>query len=65
MHPLIGTVVHEFADSQQREISGSEVLEIFKEKWLKTKWPLNVLEITETELDGNQKEVETKRYRKM
>ena len=54
MHPLIGTVVQEFADSQQREISGSEVLEIFKEKWLKTKWPLNVLEITEKHIEGER-----------
>ena len=54
MHPLLGTIIKKAADAAQRELMPNEILEIFKETWLKTKAPLNVLEITERHIDGER-----------
>ena len=54
MHPVIGAVVKARADSLQRELSPSEVYDIFAETWLYTKSPLNVLEITERHIEGER-----------
>lgn len=54
MHPVIGEVVKYFADKKQKELKPSEIYEIFSEKWLNTKSPLNVLEITEKHIEGER-----------
>ena len=54
MHPLIGEVVKSYADSLQRELSAEEVYGIFAEKWLDTKYPLTVKEITEKHIEGER-----------
>ena len=54
MHPIIGKVIKTFADKKQRELKSEEIYEIFSEKWLKTKTPLNILEITEKHIEGER-----------
>ena len=54
MHPVIGAVIKARADEVQRELSPSEVYDIFAETWLYTKSPLNVLEITERHIEGER-----------
>ena len=54
MHPVIGAVIKARADKLQRELSPSEVYDIFAETWLYTKSPLNVLEITERHIEGER-----------
>lgn len=54
MHPVIGAVVKARADKLQRELSPSEVYDIFAETWLFTKSPLNVIDITERHVEGER-----------
>lgn len=54
MHPVIGAVVKAYADELQRELSPAEVYDIFAQKWIHTKYPLNVLEITERHIEGER-----------
>ncbi|MCR4900181.1 MAG: 2-isopropylmalate synthase [Treponema sp.] len=54
MHPVIGAVVKSRADQLQRELSAAEIYELFENKWIKTKSPLNVLEITEKHMEGER-----------
>ena len=54
MHPVIGAVVKAKADELQRELSSSEIYDLFEEKWLATKAPLNVLEINEKHMEGER-----------
>ncbi|MBR6342087.1 MAG: 2-isopropylmalate synthase, partial [Treponema sp.] len=54
MHPVIGSVVKARADELQRELSASEIYELFENKWMATKSPLNVLEITEKHMEGER-----------
>ena len=54
MHSVIGAVIKARADALQRELSPAEVYDIFAETWLHTKYPLNVLEITEKHIEGER-----------
>ena len=54
MHPVIGAVVKARADELQRELSATEIYELFETKWISTKSPLNVLEITEKHMEGER-----------
>ena len=54
MHPVIGAVIKARADKLQRELSPSEVYDIFAESWLYTKSPLNVIDITERHVEGER-----------
>ncbi len=54
MHPVIGAVVKARADELQRELSATEIYELFENKWISTKFPLNVLEITEKHMEGER-----------
>ncbi len=54
MHPAIGEVIKNAADKAQRELQIKEVYDIFAEKWLNTKAPLNVLDITERHIEGER-----------
>ncbi len=54
MHPVIGAVVKARADELQRELSATEIYELFETKWIKTKSPLNVLEINEKHMEGER-----------
>jgi 2-isopropylmalate synthase len=54
MHPVIGAVVKARADELQRELSITEIYELFEAKWITTKSPLNVLEITEKHMEGER-----------
>ena len=54
MHAVIGSVIKTRADELQRELSVDEIYEIFESTWLRTKYPLNVLEITEQHIEGER-----------
>ena len=54
MHPVIGQVVKARADELRRELSPEEIYQLFEEKWINTKSPLNVLEITERHVEGER-----------
>lgn len=54
MHPVFGAIVKAKADKAQRELQTAEIYDVFEEKWLKTKSPLNVLEISEHHLDSER-----------
>ena len=54
MHPSIGAVVQAVADGAQRELLPEEVYDTFEKTWLKTKSPLNVLEISERHIEGER-----------
>ncbi len=54
MHTVIGAVIKAHADRLQKELSASEVYDIFSKTWLETKSPLNVLEITEKHIEGER-----------
>lgn len=54
MHPVIGKVIKAAADKLQRELSPEEVYDVFAEKWLKTKSPLDVIEIKENHIEGER-----------
>ena len=54
MHPVIGAVIKARADEVQRELSSDEIYDVFEQTWLKTKSPLNVLEITEKHMEGER-----------
>ena len=56
MHPFIGNVIKDKADSLQREITNEELYEAFAEKWLKTKSPLTIKEITQKHIEGERGE---------
>lgn len=54
MHPVIGSVIKKIADKKQRELKVHEIYDIFEKKWLSTKSPLNILEITEKHIEGER-----------
>ena len=54
MHPAIGAVVQKMADTLQRELKPQEVYDVFAEKWLLTKSPLNILELSERHIEGER-----------
>jgi len=54
MHPAIGDVVKSAADKAQRELKPDELYEVFADRWLRTKAPLNVLEISEKHIEGER-----------
>lgn len=54
MHPAIGGVIQKSADTLQRELQAQEIYDLFAEKWLNTKSPLTVLEISERHLEGER-----------
>lgn len=54
MHPVIGKIIKEEADKLQCELSSADVYEIFEREWIKTKTPLNVLEISEHHNEGER-----------
>ena len=54
MHPVIGAVVKARADELQRELSADEIYSLFEAKWITTKYPLNVLEISEKHMEGER-----------
>ena len=51
---IIGSQIKAAADRMQKELTPEEVYNIFEEKWLNTKEPLNVLEITEKHIEGER-----------
>ena len=58
MHPAIGEVVKAAADKAQRELKAQELYDVFAERWLNTKSPLNVVEISERHIEGERGENE-------
>lgn len=56
MHPILGAVITSRADRLGSELEPNAVYDIFAEKWLKTKYPLNILEISERHLEGERGE---------
>lgn len=58
MHPAIGDVIKTAADKAQRELKADELYNVFAERWLNTKSPLNVIEISERHIEGERGENE-------
>lgn len=54
MHPVFGGLVKDAADKAQRELKPAEIYNVFEKKWLNTKSPLNILEITEKHIEGER-----------
>ena len=54
MHPVFGELVKNAADKAQRELQPKEIFDVFENAWLKTKDPLNVIEITERHIEGER-----------
>jgi 2-isopropylmalate synthase len=54
MHPIIGHVIKDYADSLQRELKPQELYDVFTKKWLLSKNPLNVIEISESHIGGER-----------
>jgi 2-isopropylmalate synthase len=59
MHPAIGEVIKAAADKAQRELKSQELYDEFAARWLNTKSPLNVLEISERHIEGERGDNET------
>lgn len=58
MHPAIGEVIKTAADKAQRELKAQELYDEFAKRWLNTKTPLNVVEISERHIEGERGENE-------
>ncbi|EID85629.1 2-isopropylmalate synthase [Treponema sp. JC4] len=58
MHPAIGEVIKTAADKAQRELKSQELYDEFAARWLNTKTPLNVIEISERHIEGERGENE-------
>ena len=54
MHPAIGEVIKAAADKAQRELKADELYAEFAARWLNTKSPLNVIEISERHIEGER-----------
>ena len=54
MHPVFGELIKNAADKAQRELQPKEIYAVFEGAWLKTKSPLNVIEITERHIEGER-----------
>ena len=54
MHPAIGEVIKTAADKAQRELKSQELYDEFAARWLNTKTPLNVIEISERHIEGER-----------
>lgn len=54
MHPAIGDVIKTAADKAQRELKADELYNVFAARWLNTKSPLNVIEISERHIEGER-----------
>lgn len=54
MHPVFGELVKHAADKAQRELQPKEIYDVFEKTWLKSKSPLDVLEISERHLEGER-----------
>ena len=54
MHPVFGELVKNAADKAQRELQPKEIYDVFEKTWLKSKSPLDVLEISERHLEGER-----------
>ena len=52
MHPSLGTVITNEADRLQRELTPTEIHQIFSQTWLETSSPLRILDLAETHVDG-------------
>lgn len=54
MHPVFGELVKKAADKAQRELKPAEIYDVFENAWLKTKTPLNILEISQRHIEGER-----------
>ena len=54
MQPVFGNLVKEAADKAQRELQPAEISDVFENTWIKTKSPLNIIEISERHLEGER-----------
>lgn len=54
MHPVFGELIKKAADKAQRELKPAEIYDVFENAWLKTKSPLNILEISQRHIEGER-----------
>ena len=54
MMGVFGAMVKKAADKAQRELTSEEIFGILSEKWLNTKTPLNIIDITERHIEGER-----------
>jgi 2-isopropylmalate synthase len=54
MHPVLGDVIKEAADTAQRELKPAEIYDIFEKRWLTAQQPLSITDLAETHLEGRK-----------
>lgn len=54
MHPALGDLIKHVADKAQRELKPEEIFDAFETTWVKTKSPLNILELNEKHIEGER-----------
>lgn len=59
MHVVFGDIIKKEADKVQRELLANEIYEQFEKTWLKNETHLSVLDLNETHLDSNDKNIDT------
>jgi 2-isopropylmalate synthase len=57
MHPEVGFLVNEKADSESRELAAGEIYETFKTEFLEKNSPLNLLSYQTTKIDVSREEI--------
>jgi 2-isopropylmalate synthase len=54
MHPEVGNIMNEKADSESRELAASEIYDIFKKEFLEIDSPLSLISYQTKQVDGDQ-----------
>ncbi len=54
MHPAIGKVITDYADSLQREITPQEIYSVFEKQWFAKQDNIKIIDIAQTHLEGSQ-----------
>lgn len=54
MHPEVGNIMNEKADSESRELAASEIYDIFKKEFLEIDSPLSLISYHTKQVDGDQ-----------
>jgi 2-isopropylmalate synthase len=54
MHPEVGNIMNERADSESRELAASEIYDIFKKEFLEIDSPLSLISYQTKQVDGDQ-----------
>ena len=53
MHPAIGKVITDYADSLQREVTPEEIYSVFEKQWFTKQDNIKIIDIAQTHLEGS------------